>query len=493
MAHRNLSPSFSCLKNDSPTDSPGDPSTWDQDALSDQSDGPLGGGYDPVSRTMAFAAGGDWIAAVASRGGGQAPFTQLAMVASASSGVLSSFAGASSLSGGLAVSASLTAGLSNAGIAADVSKDLSGGSLCYASVLSILEDAAAGGMTASKFSTLEAFAAELNKPGGISVSPYVQQLADDVILGNSANATWNGGAATAAKLGNLSAASTQTQAVELIGMWFQGANLPSLNVSSLGEANYNPTYKASTLPLYGSTGAPKYTDVSQGYLGDCYFVSSLGEVALQNPSAIKSMITSNGNGTFGVRFYVNGQPDYVTVNEQLPNLGGGYRWANGSTLEFANGASDNWVALVEKAYAQLNAQTAAPHGMELSSASDSYAGIAAGTGSALTMITDQSEKPTSLYHGESASALASILSNTASNFSSGEEVLMSTPNNSSGNLVGDHMYMVTGINTKTGVLSIQNPWGSAYSGPLSMSFTETIQQLAADNCTLWVTSGKAAA
>ena len=235
----------------------------------------------------------------------------------------------------------------------------------YASVLSILEDAAAGGMTASKFSTLETFAAELNQPGGITVSAYVQQIADDVILGNSANATWNGGSSTATKLGDLTATSTQTQADDLIGMWFEGTNLPSLSVSAIGEANYNPTYKASTLPLYGSSGAPKYTDVSQGYLGDCYFVSSLGEVALQDPSAIENMITNNGNGTYGVRFYVNGQPDDVTVNEDLPVMGGGYRWANGSTLEFANSTSDNWVALVEKAYAQLNAQTNAPHGMEL--------------------------------------------------------------------------------------------------------------------------------
>ena len=394
---------------------------------------------------------------------------------------------------GLTASSSPASGLTNAAIAADVAKYATGGSLGYTSVLAILNDAAVGGMTASKFSTLQALAAKFNTPGGISVSPYVQQIADDVILGDSANATWNGGSTTAAKLGNLSATSTQSQAAELIGMWFQGTNLPSLSVSALGESNLNPTYKASSLPLYGSSGAPKYTDVSQGYLGDCYFVSSLGEVALQDPAAIESMITNNGNGTYGVRFYVNGQPDYVTVNEQLPVTGGGYRWANGSSLEFANSTSDNWVALVEKAYAELNAQTAAPHGMALGAASDSYAGIAAGNGSALTLITDQSEAPTALYAGESASKLASVLTSVASSFSSGQEVLMSTPGNSSGNLVGDHMYMVTGINAKTGQLSIQNPWGSSYSGSLAMGFTETIQQLSADNCCLWVTSGKAAA
>ena len=247
-------------------------------------------------------------------------------------------------------------------------------------------------MTASKFSTLQTFASELNTAGGISVSPYVQQITDDVVFGNSANATWNGGAATATKFGNLTAASTQTQADELIGEWFLGANLPSLNLAPVGQENLNPTYKTSTLPLYGPSGAPTIQDVNQGYLGDCYFLSSLGEVALKDPSAIENMISSNGNGTYSVRFFVNGQPDYVTVNSQLPVMTG-YQWANGSQLEFANGKTDDWVALVEKAYAQLNAQTNAPHGMELNSASDSYAGITAGNGSALTLITDQSETP----------------------------------------------------------------------------------------------------
>ena len=166
--------------------------------------------------------------------------------------------------------------LANAGIETDVAKDLQNGSLSYSADLSILEDAAAGGMTASKFSTLQTFASELNTTGGISVSPYVQQITDDVIFGNSANATWNGGAATATRLGNLTAASTQTQADELIGEWFLGTNLPSVNLAQLGQENLGPTYQNSTLPLYGSSGAPTIQDVNQGYLGDCYFVSSLG-------------------------------------------------------------------------------------------------------------------------------------------------------------------------------------------------------------------------
>ena len=260
--------------------------------------------------------------------------------------------------------------------------------------------------------------------------------------------------------------------------------------AAVGQANLNPTYQNSTLPLYGPSGAPTYQDVNQGYLGDCYFLSSLGEIALKDPSAIESMISSNGNGTYAVRFMVDGQPDYVTVNSELPVMSAGYQWANGSTQEFANGAADDWVPLIEKAYAQLNAQTNAPHGMELNSASDSYEGIAAGSASALTLLTGQSETGYALNPQDSASALASIMSTVASSWSAGEEVLMSTPATSNGNLVGDHMYMITGVNAATDTLTIQNPWGSAYSGPLAMTFTESIQQLAQDNCSLYAASGR---
>ena len=201
------------------------------------------------------------------------------------------------------------------------------------------------------------------------------------------------------------------------------------------------------------------------------------------------MITSNGNGTYAVRFLVNGQPDYVTVNSELPVMGGGYQWANGSTQEFANGDTDEWVQIVEKAYAELNAQTGAPHGMELEQRLQSYEGIAGGGASALTLITGQSETGYSLNPRDSAIALASIMSTAASAFNAGEEVLMSTPASSSGNLVGDHMYMITGVNVATDTFTIQNPWNTAYSGPLATTFIESIQALAQDNCSLYTASG----
>ena len=361
-----------------------------------------------------------------------------------------------------------------------------GNSLSYASMLKVLQDAAVGGMTSNEFSTLQTLASMLNQTNGVSVSSYVQQIPDDVIDGNSANNVWYGGSSNATTLGNLSATSTQTQAGELIGEWFLGTDLPSLSVSAIGEDNLNPTYQASTLPLFGAGGTPSDLDVNQGYLGDCYFVSALGETALMDPSLIENMITNNGNGTYSVLFYVNGQADYVTVNSQLPAMSGN-DWANGSTLEFSNGPV-SWVALVEKAFAELNGQTAAaqygghPTG-------DAYENLNGGTAISLSEITDQSFNTYNLSQNESTPSLSSLMTTLSSDFKAGDDIILSTPDPDNGNLVGDHMFMITGVNSAAGTVSIQNPWNTAYSGSLQMSFTDTIAQLAADNVSIYATTG----
>jgi hypothetical protein len=245
----------------------------------------------------------------------------------------------------------------------------------------------------------------------------------------------------------------------------------------------------STSPLYASSGAPSYLDINQGYDGDCYFLSSIAVVALEDPTGIESMITNNGNGTYGFKFDVNGQPDYVTVNGSLPNMPTGYSYANGSTLEFANG-SVLWPELLEKAYAQLNAQPNAPHGADLNAASDSYAGISAGGAYALTEITGQSVNTFNLGPSTSSPTLASDNTQLAAAFSSHEELLVSTSNDTSGNLVGDHMFEVVGYNATSDMLTLHNPWGAGYSGPLAMTFNESLASLAADNCSVYATAGK---
>ena len=158
-----------------------------------------------------------------------------------------------------------------------------------------------------------------------------------VVSGNTANAKYQG-----QTLGNLTAGSVTDKMEKLIGKWFLGLDHPTA-----GGA-YRQT--SGTLFVGGAT----YTDIKQGYLGDCYFMSSLGEVALKNQSIINNMFVVNGDGTYTVRFYNNGTAEYVTVDSYLPtNASGQLIYAKLGAM-YNNSANELWTALAEKAYVQIN-------------------------------------------------------------------------------------------------------------------------------------------
>lgn len=178
-------------------------------------------------------------------------------------------------------------------------------------------------------------AATLNMPG------YVQTLASDVVNGNKANERFQGH-----EMGNLEAGSAGAQLKKLVDKWLLGADHPNAGKN---------TYRATAGTLFGSDG-PVYADMRQGGAdpwGDCYFIAAMGSVAKASPTAIRNMLLDNGDGTWTVRYYVNGKADYVTVDGMLPTSGGKLVYANRG----ANCLSaDNklWLPLVEKAYAQWN-------------------------------------------------------------------------------------------------------------------------------------------
>jgi Calpain family cysteine protease len=352
------------------------------------------------------------------------------------------------------------------------------GTITYTGMLSLLQTAATGGMTTAKFGALQDIANDLNVKGGLTTSAYVEQITDDVVEGDSANANWNGGSSFATALGDLTANSTAPQANELIGKWFLGTDLP-------GAAGGASAYQATALSLYGPSGAPIADDVNQGDLGDGYLLSSLADVAAQNPSAIESMISSNGNGTYSVDFDVNGEDDYVTVNGQLPVLASNAELANSSDLEYANG-STSWAPLIEKAYAELNEQSGVPSN-GTAEGENSYSAIAGGLAYPLTEITGQSTSSWSLA-GMSTSAQSSLTSTLAATFAANGEVLLSSASQSQGDLVAGQMFEVTGIDASTGTLTIQNPSTPVDQNGVATSFTETITQLAAYNASLYTSS-----
>jgi hypothetical protein len=54
----------------------------------------------------------------------------------------------------------------------------------------------------------------------------------------------------------------------------------------------------------GNTSLIAVSDINQGQIGDCFLLSSIGELALWHPSAITDMICANANGTETVTLYL---------------------------------------------------------------------------------------------------------------------------------------------------------------------------------------------
>ena len=375
------------------------------------------------------------------------------------------------------------AGLSASQIGALSPAQLGSLTINYNSLLTLLQADATGGMTAGKFSALQALAGKLNVPGGISVPAYVQQIFDNVVLGNAANASWMGGTSHAVGLGNLNAASSQTQAGELIGKWFLGTDLPSSSVTMSGVPNFNVYYSDVSNPLFGG-GGPSMSDINQGYLGDCFVLAPLAEMANQDPSAIQSMITANGNNTYSVRFTVNGKDDYVTVNNKL---------ADGGAI--FNHAANNWAGLIEKAYTQLQAGGAVTG--DNFTYGNSYSSIGNGgypdaileeiTGA--PTITDLAangstwssysyngpslsvpNRPNSVILQSSQDGLpeATVQAMLIADLSAGDDLILSSytdavDNGGKTTLVADHAMAVYGFDTGTGKFQVYNPWGT-YNG-----------------------------
>jgi hypothetical protein len=372
------------------------------------------------------------------------------------------------------------AGLSASQIGALSAAQLGSLNINFDSMLGILQADAAGGMTADKFSALQALAEKFNAPGGIAVSNYVQQIADNVILGNAANATWTGGTSHLITLGNLTAASTQTQVNELIGKWFLGTDLPSSSVTLSGVPNFTVSYSTVANPLFGKSG-PSMSDVNQGFLGDCYVLAPLAEMAAQDPSAIQSMITANGNDTYSVCFTVGGKADYVTVENKLADGG-----------RIFNYGTNDWASLIEQAYAQLQAGGALTgdhftYGNsfssignggypevtleEITSASTIIDFAASGstwssytyTGASLTVP----NSPNSVILQSSTSGLsdAVVQAMVVADLAAGDNLILSSRTNAvdksgKATLVADHAMAIYGFDSSSGMLEIYNPWGT---------------------------------
>jgi calpain family cysteine protease len=315
-----------------------------------------------------------------------------------------------------------------------------------------------GTVSSNEFTDLKAVA---NNTSLFSSFSYVADLTRDVVLGNSANAHFQG-----TTLGNLTAGAPASKLNNLVGKWFLGVDHPDASYSGL-----TVTYATAAGTLFGS-GGPKYTDVHQGAVGDCYFVATLGETALRSPATITSMFIVNGDGTYSVRYYQNGVAHYVTVDSQLPTYGGGhFLYANMGGLA-SNSSNVLWVALAEKAYVQMN-ESGWLRPSSWGGGINAYSAIAGGlfTDAARQIANRAGSNYTVSGAGDDTALANAVSSGKLIGFASASQ-----PTNSQ--VVGNHQYIVIAYNTSTKTVTLFNPWGinngSSYPGLLDLNLSQLV-------------------
>lgn len=221
----------------------------------------------------------------------------------------------------------------------------------------------------------------------------------------------------------------------------------------MGTSDWGPTYGYANASGSLFVNGVSYTDVYQGGLGDCYFLSALAEAAKVSPSAITSMFITNGDGTYTVRFFDNGSAQYVTVNTELPvNQYGQFVFAGMGNLA-KNSGNELWVALAEKAFVEWHQTGVEQEGSQTSV--NEYTAISGGwMGTALSEITG---KPDAMFNSVTASNGFAAFVNA---YNAGDLLEFgSLANPSLSTVVGDHAYAVVGYNAQAKTITLFNPWG----------------------------------
>ena len=305
----------------------------------------------------------------------------------------------------------------------------------------------------------------LSNSSRFGMADYVKVLSNKIANGNVANER--------SGIGNLYGGSSATTMENLVGKWFLGTDRPTAVVSDNGVRHMmNYTYTNGT--LFGTDNTVSYTDIKQGFVGDCWFVASLAANALKRLSKIMDMFIDNSDGTFTVRLYgqTNGDAlldaDYVTVNRDLPTNVAGYGsdgvfYTDQRYAYYDNNSVGLWVALAEKAYAQF-----AEQGITQRATANSYESIEGGWGyrgmPSISGVDGGYYADTSYSNLGSRAGVFMSLSTIANTLSSGSAMTADTIPEPSNGIVGSHEYVIINANTSTGMLTLYNPWAATQTG-----------------------------
>jgi|GEM_PF-5070274 hypothetical protein len=193
-------------------------------------------------------------------------------------------------------------------------------------------------------------------------------------------------------------------------------------------------------------------DVSQDQLSDCYFLASVAAVAQTHPDSLANLIHDNGDGTYNVTLYVNGDklttssPKMVKVYPDVPtNAEGRQKYANiqsGNEVEI-------WVQLLEKAFATLRGSYA-----RLDTGGEAHEGMFALTGKK------------GKYYSNPSLSIADIRTRIQEALSNNWPIVAGTPSGKhplrvSYDIANWHMYYIIGFKMMDdNMLEMGNPWGT---------------------------------
>jgi hypothetical protein len=223
------------------------------------------------------------------------------------------------------------------------------------------------------------------------------------------------------------------------------------------------------------TTAVDESDIHQGGINDCYFMSSIGAIALQHPELIEKMIHDNGDGTYTVTFYdahcltpfgpCTYTPHEVTVD--------GNPWDRSSSPgDTIGGTEESWTIILEKAYHKWKEERFLSD--PLSVLPTPAVALSAMTGK------DSVNYPTSLMsidtlyesfqRGDAITAGGKWTQDPTrpvdKMFGANDIVGFDTEKIREG-----HVYFITGVDPVNNTVTVQNPWGPEWE-PITMSFED---------------------
>ena len=206
----------------------------------------------------------------------------------------------------------------------------------------------------------------------------------------------------------------------------------------------------------GNTVAISPNDLHQDGLGDCFLISSIGELAMTNAASITNMIKVNANGTETVTLYEEASgklpvPGYTgafkAVTEVVNNLFNSSSVNSGATQDVVNGVKEIWPQVIEQAVAQLNGGISA-----ISSGGYPFVAMEELTG----------KQASWLFQPASSMTASQLFTQIQGYIKAGDMLTFDTPSSPTGyNLVGGHCYMFDGLSGSGASASVTllNPWG----------------------------------